>query len=268
MCTNENPSDNAHSIVSIGTGAPILVFHGGPGFSHKYLVRWLSFLSKTHTLLFFDQLSSSAPPFQDQNIAVSFDDTIKQAREIIADVSDGKQLTLISHSWGALVALTALKEFPQLKLNGLLINPVPSTRAGFDEVRDRLFARLPHSALEAIASPNSTHLSAEELNFILPYYLSPNSTAELDDLTFDLASYRQVYGSLGDYDIRPELHRLSECLLITGADDFIQADDLKDFISTCCSTSNIPSVGHFPFAEQPDQFQSLVSRFLISTKET
>lgn len=255
MAGSKNTFDDDQHIIAVGDGPPILVFHGGPGFSHNYLVRWLAYLSRTRTLLYFDQKYSDHP--SGLEATNSFDQTIQQARGIIAEVSDGKKLTLIAHSWGALVALTALRSFPQLSLDGLLINPVPSTRIGFDQVRDRLFSRMPTSMLEAIASVDRAELSAEELAAILPYYLSPNSSPDLSDLTFNMASYRQIYGSLGDYDLTSELGRLSQFQLITGADDFIRIDDIKDVVGACASSESISDAGHFPFAEQPDQFQSL-----------
>ena len=49
-------------VKAVGTGPPILVVHGGPGFDHTYLVEPLAFLTDRRTLVFYDQPGCGQTP--------------------------------------------------------------------------------------------------------------------------------------------------------------------------------------------------------------
>jgi proline iminopeptidase len=50
----------------MGTGTPLLILHGGPGFDHTYLLHQMSALAEHCRLVFYDQRASGASRGQAQ----------------------------------------------------------------------------------------------------------------------------------------------------------------------------------------------------------
>ena len=85
-----------------GTGVPLIVIHGGPGFPHDYLLG-LKQLSATRPVIFYDQLGcgrSERP--NDKNLW-----TVRRSVEelqILRDFLEVPEVHLLGHSWGAIPA--------------------------------------------------------------------------------------------------------------------------------------------------------------------
>ena len=243
-----------------GAGENILVFHGGPGFDHSYLVRHLSFLASHHNLIFFDQYGAgkSAVPTEE----LTFDLICAHAAQVISRFQTNNEIRVIAHSFGVAVLLGALSSLPEIKPSGLLLNAVPTNKDRFDAMRAALFTRMGPEVTMSLADTNLTVLAPAQLAVLLQFYTSPQSKPDLSDLSFNFSQYNHVYKSLDHFDVSDGIKRLSECDLILGGDDFIDTKLIEDVRSACRSTTSLPNAGHFTFAEQPDLFRAAAIRSL------
>lgn len=99
----------------------IIVLHGGPGGDFRSLLA-LSTLSETHDVVFYDQrgagLSERVPTEE-----LTLDDYITELNGVRELVSPNAPVTLIGHSWGAMLAMAYLGAHPDHVQAAVLIEP-------------------------------------------------------------------------------------------------------------------------------------------------
>ena len=90
--------------LTIGSGPPCLVMHGGLGFDHTYLHTWLDSLGNSLRLIYYDHRGNGRS---------SGDGAETLTLEQLADDADAlrgmlgvRQIDIMAHSVGGLVALT------------------------------------------------------------------------------------------------------------------------------------------------------------------
>ncbi|MCE8546022.1 alpha/beta hydrolase [Ruegeria pomeroyi] len=120
-------------------GAPtIIVLHGGPGGDFRLLLA-LSALTETYNVVFFDQrgagLSERVPAEQ-----LTLSDYISELNGVKRLVSPNAPVTLIGHSWGAMLATAYLGQHPEHVTAAVLIEPGYLDRAG-KSARDEVASR-------------------------------------------------------------------------------------------------------------------------------
>jgi proline iminopeptidase len=250
------PSLDDTLVRRVGSGPELLVFHGGPGFDHRYLTPHLEFLAERFTLVFFDQPGSGETrrPAGD----LTFDHLARHAAQVIRASTKGSRVHVFAHSFGALVLLGALSHLSGITADGFLINPVPVTASQFDAMRSALFSRMPEDLLTGIANLPQGPLPRQQLSTLLQFYVAPTTNPELDELSFDFGIYSQVYASLGNFDYSLQTPLIQNCSLIIGDADFINLDMLSPLAGLCRSVSSLPGAGHFCFAEKPALFRELI----------
>ena len=100
------------TIKKIGRSAsenpPILVLHGGPGYTHEYLVEPLKPLSSNHTLIFYDQPTLTTTKDQKEKLSPEF--IYKHFRWLSHHLANDTPLNIIAHSWGCLLFLASQAE--------------------------------------------------------------------------------------------------------------------------------------------------------------
>lgn len=99
----------------------IVVLHGGAGGDFRSLLA-LRALADTHRVVFYDQrgagLSERVPAEQ-----LTLDGYLAELNEVIALTSPHSPVVLISHSWGAMLAVAYLGEHPNRVARAILIEP-------------------------------------------------------------------------------------------------------------------------------------------------
>jgi proline iminopeptidase len=140
-----------------GSGRPVLVLHGGPGYPIRGSVPGLDRLVETHTLYYYDQrgCGRSTRPFdrfESRNYWANMKELertlgvgaqladVERVRRILGQ----EKLILVGHSFGAFLAALYAAEFPDRVEALVLVAPsgvlvLPDEGGGFFElVRDRL----------------------------------------------------------------------------------------------------------------------------------
>ncbi|HYC32396.1 MAG TPA: alpha/beta fold hydrolase, partial [Gemmatimonadales bacterium] len=122
----------------VGSGAPVVVLHGGPGAHHDYLRPGFDGLARGRELVYYDQRGGgqSALP---RNVPVGW---TEQAEDLDALRRhwDLERMTIVGYSWGGLLALLYALDRPERIERLALVSPAPAWRAA-REGFERLFAR-------------------------------------------------------------------------------------------------------------------------------
>jgi proline iminopeptidase len=256
----------------IGEGPPTVVLHGGPGAHHDYLLPGFDALAHGRELIYYDQRGGgrSAVP---REVPVGW-------REQVADLEglreqwNLEQLTLAGYSWGGLLALLYAVELPDRVARLALVSPAPvwhEARAQFErrfaernlapELQQRR-AALRESGLRE-KDPDGYAKRMFELS-VAPYFSNPARARDLTPFRVTGRTQDEVWASLGDYDLRPSISRLSvPAMILHGEDDPIPMEAsaaVADLLGA--ELHRLPHCGHVPYVEAFGEFVALLDGFL------
>jgi len=253
---------------SIGSGTPVVVFHGGPGFDHAYLVEPLASLTRRRQLVFYDQAGCGRTPTP--ATGVSLEGTIAQARALLRMVAasgDGR-VGVVAHSWGALVLVASYAErngggdagdgcdLPALA-EGALINPVALTRKEWDIAFQRLLSRASPQRIADFTRRLAEGDGPGAMDEAMPIYTRSGYAHEPRSFPLNAATYLAVTAGLGDFDYRAGAGAVKHLTMINGSDDFTGLELLAPLVSQSAKVLH-PPAGHFPFFEAPAKFAALI----------
>lgn len=245
-------------IQTFGEGEKIVVIHGGPGFSHDYLVSHLSFLSEEHQIIHFDQYGCGKTVAPSESL--TFNLIAAHAADVLSYFQSNNEIRVIAHSFGVAVLLSALSQLPKLQVSGMILNAVPTNKFRFDSMRNELFQRMGPDIVASLPAAAQTGLDQQQISDLLKFYISPDSAPDLAGFTFDFLTYNLVYETLNHFDVSDSVFRLGQCDLVLGTDDFIRPNLISDIAASCKSTTTLNSAGHFSFAEQPEAFRAVAHK--------
>lgn len=256
----------------IGEGPPTIVLHGGPGAHHDYLLPGFDALAQGRELIYYDQRGGgrSAVPRE----------TPVGWREQVADLEDLRQqwdleqLALAGYSWGGLLGLLYAVEFPHRVSHLALVSPAPAWREARTEFERRFAERnlapeLQHQRATLRASglreqdPEEYAQRLFELS-VAAYFFDPARARDLTPFRVTGRTQQEVWASLGDYDLRPRLSRLSlPALVLHGEADPIPLEASSTVAELLgAEFHRLPRSGHVPYVEAFPEFVRLLDGFL------
>ena len=105
-----------------GEGQPVIVLHGGPGLSHKYLYPQLdSLLSDNYQLIFYDQRASGWSGGIDDTASLTME-TFVEDLEMVRKELGFEQMNLMGHSFGGLLAMYYGIKYPEYLRSLVLVD--------------------------------------------------------------------------------------------------------------------------------------------------
>lgn len=256
----------------IGAGPSVIILHGGPGAHHDYLLPGFDALATGRTLVYYDQRGGGRSPVP-REIPVGW-------REQVADLEELRQLwglqalTITGYSWGGLLAMLYAIAHPGRVERLALVSSAPAHRAARLEFEDRFAARSASPELVAArqqlresglaeSDPTRYRRRAFELS-VAGYFHDPARAAELTPFRVTGRTQQEVWDSLGEYDIRPELEALqTPAIVLHGDDDPIPlatAQATARLLRTECHV--LADCGHVPQVEALTDFTRILDRFL------
>jgi proline iminopeptidase len=256
----------------VGTGLPVVVLHGGPGAHHDYLLPGFDALARNRELIYYDQRGGGRSPVG-RDVPVGW-------RQHVADLEELRiiwkldRLSLCGYSWGGLLAMLYAIDHPNNVERLALVSPAPAWRPARIEFEARFRARSTTSEIEAerralrASGLRERDLTAYQRRLfelaVAGYFHDPSRVRELTPFRITERTQREVWESLGDYDIRPALRQLRlPALVVHGDDDPIPVESARE-TADCLSAEwrLLRNCGHVPHVEAFDEFVEALDTFL------
>jgi proline iminopeptidase len=261
---------------SLGAGDAVLLLSGGPGDDCDYLLPVASEVAKYAHAILLEQRGTgrSLPPRIDRstiNLTLSLADM-----ESLREHLNVKRWTVIGHSAGGVLAMDYAAAYPERIDKLILLDSAPVAFEYLTAFEDNMLDRLSPEDRERLAA-------LEKLNV-------PESRAEMvklqaDGLFFDRKVGDQLAGELSHawhanvghllgpeitapgYDLRPRLKHFDRPVLILHGRQDPMDPWMAYQTSAAFSHSTLHFInraGHFPWFDQPKEFNAVLDGFLQS----
>lgn len=268
---------------TLGAGADtVVVLHGGPGMSMGYLDRDLAPLAHGRVVIFYDQRGGGRSQTGLGAAQLGLDRHLADLEAVRAHFGL-ERMTLVGHSWGALLAGFYARAHADRLDRLVLLNPAPVSGALWAEFEAIVAARASADANARIneiaglwfAGQANQALCQEflELRFAT-YFAEAANMANLRggwcDVTDEVAAgllptHLTILGSLGAWDLRGELgHVSAPTLVVHGTADAVPFASSQGFATAVPGARLwvMDDVGHFPWMEAPVPFFTGLNNFL------
>jgi proline iminopeptidase len=253
-----------------GTGTPLLVLHGGPGFDQGYLRPGLAPLADAARLVFPDlrgQGRSAPVPVETCTLEQMADDMAE-----LCGVLGIERPVVFGHSAGGFVALQLALRHPGLVAGLILCHtaaalsrepgpPGPAERGG--EEAGAAAARL-------FGGDFSIEVLEAFDRLVLPLYAAPGHEdvptrlMALSTINADIAAH--FFQRLGPVkDVRPRLPEIAvPTLVVTGRHDWVCPPAAGRTLAAAIPRAELVELdsGHFGFSETPEPFLGAVRTWL------
>ena len=266
---------------SLGSGEPIIIIHGGPGFDHLYLFDGFKFLAKNYRVIFYDQRGSGqSSPKVDASL-ISMSSFVNDLENLRKELGLGK-INLIGHSFGGLLAMNYAIHYPKRVSKMVLVSTAPGSSDFYPDFRKRLRVRTNKSdSLEIIRLASLPEYKARNPNmikkyfalFFKAYYFNKALAVDMLPMTtnsaFNAHEINQLMGKsyLQSYSIYDQLKLLeTPTMIVHGEDDPIPLKSVRR-VHDALPNSQIKVLdkcGHMPYVESADDFKRSIIGFLYS----
>ena len=266
--------------------APVVVLHGGPGFSHDYLLSLTALAREGRAVVFYDQVGggrSTHLPDADPSLwNVSL--FLGELDNLIAHLGIARRYHLLGQSWGGMLAAEHAVRRPA-GLRSLVISNSPASMQLWLSEANRLRSMLPAPVQETLlrheaAGTTDTEAYQAAVRVFYDRHLCrvawpPEVQASFDFVARDPTVYHTMngpsefhcIGSIRDWSIIDRLDRIeAPTLLLSGRHDeatpaVVQPyrDGIKDVRWTVFEQSS-----HLPHVEETAAYLATVGPFLAA----
>jgi proline iminopeptidase len=277
---------------AFGSGAPLVIVHGGPGASHDYLLPHLIPLARTNRLIFIDERGSGRSEKLDDPKGYTVENMVEDVESLRQQLHLGK-INLLGHSYGGVLAQAYALKY-QKNLNHLVLcSTFDSTRA-LNEVFVKMKEKMSPELRQRIDAGEKEGLFGHGKDYeknrytndymiaswgegYFPYLYGRNPDPNYDPVANGIMSwdlYREMWGSHGEFvvdgnlvsvEYSDRLPSIKVPTLITVGDhdqvDPAVAREMHDKIAGS-KLVVLPNSGHMTFVDQPLLFRKAVDDFL------
>jgi proline iminopeptidase len=277
---------------ALGTGAPLMILHGGPGASHDYLLPYLIPLARTNRLVFIDERGSGKSTKLDDPSGYTVENMADDVETVRRALGLGK-VSLLGHSYGGVLAQAYALKYQDNLTHLILASTFHSTRQLNDVFKKMMAAMTPElrGRIEALerAGLYGNGKEFEKNRYPTPYMVAawgegyfPYLYRRHPDPNFDPSSsgemawdlYREMWGSHGEFVVDGNLvsveyaDRLGSLhvptLITVGDHDECDPEIARD-MQRCIPGSQLvvlPESGHMTFVDQQNLFLKTVGDFV------
>ena len=258
-----------------GNGKPLLVLHGGPDWDHRYLQRALDVLYPTHLLLFIDLpgRGESKRPADADAAPHGVAGDAAAAAMVLARLNF-RDIDVLGHGWGALVAARLAQRHPKLVRRLVLDQaPVP-TRAGWQAQQVAAAAAAPppwSQDIKLLQRASGAFAPAVRdrmlrLALLTGQLAKPGVLVYLAPLLKPHAALREAYfQAMGAWDLSDLLDELAKPTLLVYGDKSVTPKDWAQGLARASDKVQlkvIPGAGLFPGLENATAYREAVDGFL------
>ena len=270
--------------VGSGKATPLLVLHGGPGACSYYLKPLLA-LAADRPVIIYDQLGCGKSDRPTDTTLFTVDRYVREL-QTLRDSLGLREVHLLGHSWGAMLAESYMATRPAGVRSLILASPLVTT-AQWEHDADSLIKALPDSTRAAIATHEANHTTSapEYVNAMKAYYAlyynrtPPHDMAERD--SGQAAVGEQVYeymwgpsefyatGTLKHFDATATLRGITvPTLFIAGEFDEATPSSTRSFSRLVPGSEfvMIPGSGHLTMHDNPAAMLAAVRTFLAQVE--
>jgi proline iminopeptidase len=257
---------------SIGFGPEVVVIHGGPSASHLSLLPAIDRLAHGRLLHYYDQRgcgdSRTSP-----STPLGWQSHVDDLRELI-EFWQIPKVTILGHSWGALLALLYAIQNPGRVATLLLVSPASITATGRKAYLKKLTKRITDLGIleqqrELLRSglrerdPALFRQRAFELS-LAPFLRDPKQTTGIAPFQIAHRVRESVWRSLGDFDLTGEVSTISvPTLVVHGSFDPIPLSSSQHIATLLGARLEVfERSGHLPYVEEQERFLKVADGFL------
>ena len=257
-----------------GSGTPLFVVNGGPGFDHAYLHcsdAW-DRLAANRRVVFYDQRGNGRSTRLKEDQTTKLLDQISDL-DALATHLGAKKFDLLGHSWGGYLVMAYASRHPE-RIQHLIIADaaapkIHETAFLFKYIYPETTERQDRLAFgEALGDPQAIAASLGEYNTML--FVSKEARdaylARADSFVFNSKINQALWSEAERYDLNPELTKFAfPTLVVTGRYDFNVAPSVAYGIHQKVPNSEFAVFersGHLPFCEESDAWVKRIEAFL------
>ena len=264
---------------TMGEGEPLLVIHGGPVLDHSYFLPHFERLAKDYQLIFYDQRACGKSSIEIDSATMNlagFVDDIEQIRQKLGH----EKLNVYGHSWGGLIAMKYAIAYDD-KVDHLILSNSMAPSA-VDWQKENLEAAKNINAadqrrLDVIVSTELLR-SANAVPYIKEMMLLSFKSQMFDARNInklnlfipeDFQQRSAVFGllgpDLGTYDLYADLSKIKSPTLVLFGQSEAAVNLHAQKMTKALPNSRLEVIknsGHFPFIENPTEFDKSVRSFL------
>ena len=272
-----------YRVVGTGSGTPVILLHGGPGYSSYYL-KSLEALGDDRLVVRYDQLGSGKSDHINDTTKFTINHFV-QDLDSLRRYLGFERVDLYGHSWGTILAVEYYRAHPE-NVTALVLASAALDMPAWGKNARALLATLPDSMQRAV------RLRETEKNYEAPDYQAALNEfysrylflhpveADLDSMitTFnpDIYNYMQgpseftITGTLKNYDARSFLPQIQVPVLYTvGESDEANPDLVRQFaeLTPDARVVVIPGAAHITSWDNPEANLQAVRDFLREVDE-
>jgi proline iminopeptidase len=265
-----------------GSGQPILLLAGGPGFSADYLIPFAKRLaSMGQQSILLHQRGTGKSKMEDISPLTM---TVEEATLDIQRLRNElglEQWIVLGHSWGALLAANYVTKEEQAVSKLIFICSAGITNKAFTYLLDNVFQRLSKDNFDKAqklflgleSSPNPAASMVAFLKVVQAAYFYDQTNAEehsnfFTEETFSLPTYGLLATDLieSGFDLRNHPSINTPTLDILSRQDLFGFEPHHDIqnLFTNLDRHIIEQAGHYPWIDQPDTCFDILGNFLLN----
>ncbi len=284
-----NQNDNKYSYLNLesfklayrtfGTGPPLFLLNGGPGFSSHNFQKLARKLSENNTVVLFDQRGTGFSQVDVCNSQTITLDAMVEDMEALRKHLNYSKISVMGQSFGGMYAMLYTQKYPE-NINKLILSHSGGMTMSFrDEIGSRIRSRLDTENISLwnnsnrINDPNLAQISLAKGICSAYVYDKRYSNIVFKGLAYNSRQNRSVtslvFNNLYEisYDVRSAMKKFdNQVLIIHGAQDIVNPNVAK-FANDIFSNSELlilDKCGHYGWIEHPDKYYGSILDFLKS----
>lgn len=256
-------------------GIPIIVLHGGPGFSHTYLKpltqAWHK-LSENRPVIFYDQRGTGNSTINNSIGTCTLVDQINDL-DALRNQLGYSQIILLGHSWGGFLGMAYTARFPERVKKLILVGSAAPCfketiflqKYVFPEIQERR-----NNLAFEVELGNQEAINLDSMEKFSMLFYSPEKKDEtlssVGNISYNYEVHKALRDDIDRFDLTPELQKFNQqTLVITGRFDMNVAPLVAYRIHKLIPDSKYEVFeysGHLPFFEEPEKFIQVINKFI------